>query len=185
MAQTVTMRRGTTSFTTGGSYNTIFTMSTGTAARIIPVVFTMYFTNALNISGNNYMYIKVNSSAGGGQIISMQPNVNYQGSSIRQIQLNSTANQAGFGVQSLGTGGGQQATASLLSSNSGYLESMGYVSITIAYNLSASQPQGLPNFWMGSGDSLQIKVLNQYQSGKSNINNTMQLAYSFVEIAES
>jgi len=184
MAQTVNIRRGTTSITAGGSYSTIFTMSTGTAARIIPVMFTMYFTQPVNVAEANYFYIKVNSSAGGGQVLSMMPAINFSSSSMRSMQLNATGNNSGYSVQSKGTGDAQQATASLYANYSGYMVDNTTTTTTTAVSFT-NQPISLPNFWMGSGDSVQLKVYNRYVSGKSNLSNTLQVAYSFVEIAES
>ena len=182
MAQTIAMQRGATSITASGGYNTLWTQSSGVATRVIPNMLVGYWTQSpLNVA--SYVTLTLQSSTGGSQVLGWM----YISSSATQYRTW----QAGINYNATN----QMAPVSTSSAMNGwnlYTNGSGYIADNVAnitYNLqilnvnSGFTPLG--QFYMGNGDSLKIRSSSIYQSGKSQFNNTLQVAWSFTTVTES
>ena len=181
MAQTIAMQRGATSITASGGYNTLWTQSSGVATRVIPNMLTGYYTQSpLNIT--SYVTLSLQSSTGGSQVLGW-----LYTSSAGQYRTW----QAGINYNATN----QLAPVSTISAMNGwnlYTNGNGYIADNVAnitYNLLIQSTNSgftpLGQFYMGNGDSLKIRAYSQYQSGKSQFNNTLQVAWSFTTVTES
>lgn len=182
MAQTIAMQRGGLSITTNTAWNTLWTQSSGIATRVIPNQFNGYFL--YNPTGEtNYFQVAIVSSAGSGQILSMTQGI-----------YSSTLNS--WQIQCVGNTVGSQ----IFGQNPGYFNSYGVTSgstgsspygagITSA-NLQMpvtgqSTPSPMGQFFLGNGDSVQIRCFSRRSSGKGYTSNNMQVYWNMTTITES
>lgn len=182
MAQTIAMQRGSLSVTADSTWNTLFTQSSGVAARVIP--------NQINgnwvyspTGSNIYFHLAIVSSGGSGQILSMTQAMYHTTFNSWQIQC--TGNQSGtiiygqnpgylnsFGVSSGGAG------------STPYNASISNVNLSMPVT-AQSVPAPVGQFFLGNGDSVRVRVYGLRPSGKGTAQNVMQIYWNMTTITES
>jgi len=182
MAQTIAMQRGSLSVTADQTWNTLWTQSSGVAARVIP--------NQINgnwvYSGTGstiYFQLAIVSSGGSGQILSMTQGMYY--SQFNSWQIPCTGNQSGSIVygqspsyfNSFGIVGGS-------SGSTPYNASLTNVSLQMPVT-GQSSPAPVGQFFLGNGDSVRVRAYGLRPSGKGTSNNVMQIYWNFTTITES
>jgi hypothetical protein len=181
MAQTVAMQRGAISGTANGGWITVFTQSSGIAARVIPVNFEQYFSQSPN-NNNGAFQLAIVSSAGGGQIISSIGNVG--SSSFANFQITCTTNNAQDLIGLVGNA--YQKSIGWRGSGTSTPYNAGVTSVNAYYGAGAtSNANAIGQFFMGNGDSLRYRITATFNSGKSQPNCTTNVSYSFVTVTES
>ena len=182
MAQTIAMQRGSLSVTTDSTWNTLFTQSSGVAARVIPNQ--INGTWVYSPTGSTiYFQVAITSSSGSGQILSMTQGM--YSTTFNSWQIQCTGNQAGNIIY------GQ---------NPGYLNSFGVGASSVGstpYNASlvagvlsmpvtaASAPAPIGQFFLGNGDSVRIRAYSLRPSGKGTASNVMSVYWNMTTITES
>ena len=181
MPQTVAMQRGSVSGSASGGWITLFTQSSGIAARVIPVNFEQYFSQSPN-NNNGAFQLAIVSSAGGGQIISSIGNVGT--SQLAGFQITCTTNNAQDLIAIVGVAA--QKSISWKGSGTSTPYNAGVTSVNSYYGAGAtSSANAIGQFFMGNGDSLRYRIFGTYNSGKSQPNCTTNASFSFVTITES
>lgn len=181
MPQTVAMQRGAVSGTANGGWITIFTQSSGIAARVIPVNFEHWFSQSAN-SSNGSFQLAIVSSAGGGQIISGIGNTS--GGQMQSVQITCSTNNAQDLLPLVGQAFQKQIAWKGGSTASPY--NSGVTSLSVLYGASTSSTaNAIGQFFMGNGDSLRYRVQGFYNSGKGQLSCTSNVNYSFVTVTES
>jgi hypothetical protein len=181
MAQTIAMQRGSLSVTADSTWNTLWTQSSGVAARVIP--------NQINgnwvYSGTGatiYFQLAISSSSGSGQILSMTQGMYY--SQFNSWQIGCTGNQSGNIVY--GQNPSYLSTYGII----GPLGSSPYNGSLPSGQLQApttaqSSPSPVGQFFLGNGDSVRVRVYGLRPSGKGTAQNVMQIYWNFTTITES
>lgn len=182
MAQTIAMQRGGLSITTNGSWNTLFTQSSGTAARVIPNQFNGYFVYS-PIFATIYFHVAIVSNSGGGQILCGTQGM--YSSQIQSWQIACTGNQSAGNVSSANPPLYQSVLVNGSSAGSTPYNS-GYSSVNTSLGPAASSgitPIG--QFFLGNGDSLQLRAYATRNAGKGSVPNNMQIYWNMTTITES
>lgn len=182
MAQTIAMQRGSLSVTADSTWNTLFTQSSGVAARVIP--------NQINgnwvYSGTGstiFFQLAIASSGGSGQILSMTQAMYF--STFNSWQIACTGNQSGNIVY--GQNPGYLNSFGISSGSSGnppYNTSISNVSLSMP-TTAQSSPAPVGQFFLGNGDSVRVRVYGLRPSGKGTAQNVMQIYWNMTTITES
>lgn len=186
MAQTIAIQRGELSLVWNNALYTIFTQSTGTATRVIfggmncysggsPGANVGMMTFIQNSTANRWTPVSIwSASKAAGQICGFLTFPS-QSSTYRQSFAGSTILQTNAG-NSIGS----QDSTGYIGGNSLNSVNMygGNSNTTFPFGTVGNMDQQPAQFWMGSGDSLVIRVISSSSSAAF-------LAYNFVTITES
>lgn len=177
MTQTVALQRGSTSFSGGGTLTTLFTLSGGTATRVILNSFVIRVTNSSAAwYGGNFVLLW--SPSGGtpmpiGAAVNNYGGISAQGlamlpNSLPVTTFNNSSNSFGYNVPT-------------------------YPQYSSSFGTSPMQMQQRFNFfqflptqvWGGPSDSLQFNSSAQYNTGKSAVYASGTIYWDCVTITES
>jgi hypothetical protein len=182
MAQTIAMQRGSLSVTADSTWNTLWTQSSGVAARVIPNQLNGNWV--YNATGSTiYFHLAIVSSGGSGQILSMTNQMYF--STFNSWQIACTGNQSGNIVY--GQNPGYLNSFGISSNGAGSTPyNAGITGVSLSMPTTAqSNPAPVGQFFLGNGDSVRVRVYGLRPSGKGTTNNVMQIYWNFTTITES
>jgi len=187
MAQTIALQRGTATVSGDGStFVTLFTQAGGTATRVIVNQLTMSFSAQLSTSSNACLYLT--SSGGQSSVLGIMSRGDTGSQYATQFPAGSSNDNAWFGGTA-GTTGNCLSLSPMIqqTGTSGDMSAGNCSSVNLSYSgPSVSRFAVLPqNFYIGPSDVLKMKVRAQTISGKSTVNQTATLSWSFTTITES
>ncbi len=193
MAQTVALQRGSTTVTSDGTSTvTLFTQSGGTATRVI--VNRLGITFSSNIDTGQFCHIIfymtqtgsttltlgiLRRQSGGNRSWQFLPGVSTNNSFTGAFVNSAVPLSVYLPTNPLLNGSGTSGTASGAASTT-----------TVEYAGTGTQPATIvnllnSNFYMGPSDLVGMKIYAASTSGKSYINPTATISYSFTTITES